>query len=54
MVSFLLLTNIKLPLNPKKYIPSHEYKSIVEDTAKLHKETEYKQQNMIVRNLIKK
>ena len=38
----------------KKYILSHEYKSIVEDTAKLQKETEYQQQKMIVRKLIKK
>ena len=38
----------------KKYILSHEYKSIVEDTVKLQKETEYKQQKMIVRKLIKK
>ena len=38
----------------KKYILSHEYKSIVEDTAKLQKETEYKQQKMIVRKRIKK
>ena len=38
----------------KKYILSHEYKSIVEDNAKLQKETEYKQQKMIVRKLIKK
>ena len=38
----------------KKYILSHEYKSIMEDTAKLHKETKYKQQKMIVRKLIKK
>ena len=37
----------------KKYILSHEYKSIVEDTAKLQKETKYKQQKMIVRKLIK-
>ena len=37
-----------------KYILSHEYKSIVEDTAKLQKETEYKQQKIIVRKLIKK
>ena len=37
-----------------KYILSHEYKSIVEDTAKLQKETEYKQQKMIIRNLIKR
>ena len=33
---------------------SHEYKSIVEDTAKLQKETEYKQQKIIIRKLIKK
>ena len=32
---------------------SDEYKSIVEETAKLQKETEYKQQKMIVRKLIK-
>ena len=38
----------------KKYILSHEYKSIVEDTAKRQKETEYKQQKMIVCKLIKK
>ena len=38
----------------KKYNLSHEYKSMVEDTAKLQKETEYKQQKMIVRKLIKK
>ena len=28
----------------KKYILSHEYKSNVDDTTKLQKETEYKQQ----------
>ena len=39
--------------NNKKYILSYEYKSIVEDTVKLQKETEYKQQKMIVRKLIK-
>ena len=33
---------IKNEIN-KKYIQSQEYKSIVEDTAKLQKETEYKQ-----------
>ena len=44
---------IKNKIN-KKYILSHEYKSIVEDTAKLQKETEYKQQKMFVRKLIKK
>ena len=44
---------IKNEIN-KKYILSHEYKSIVDDTAKLQKETEYKQQKMIVRKLIKK
>ena len=44
---------IKNEIN-KKYILSHEYKWIVEDTAKLQKETEYKQQKMIVRKLIKK
>ena len=44
---------IKNEIN-KKYILSLEYKSIVEDTAKLLKETEYKQQKMIVRKLIKK
>ena len=38
----------------KKYILSHEYKSIVEDTAKPQKETEYKQQKMMVHKLIKK
>ena len=43
---------IKNEIN-KKYILSHEYKSIVEDDAKLQKETEYKQQKMIVRKLIK-
>ena len=32
----------------------HEYKSIVDDAAKLQKETEHKQQKMIVRKLIKK
>ena len=31
----------------------NEYKSIMEDNAKLQKETEYKQQKMIVRKLIK-
>ena len=36
------------------YILSHEYKSIVEDNAKLQKETEYKQPKMIIRKLIKK
>ena len=44
---------IKNEIN-KKYILSHEYKSIVNDEAKLQKETEYKQQKMIVRKLIKK
>ena len=45
---------IKNEIN-KKYILSHEYKSILEDTAKLQKEKElYKQQKMIVRNLINK
>ena len=44
---------IKNEIN-KKYILSHEYKSIVDDEAKLQKETEYKQQKMIVRKLIKK
>ena len=38
----------------KKCILSHEYKSIVDDAAKLQKETEYTQQKMIVRLLIKK
>ena len=44
---------IKNEIN-KKYILSREYKSIVEDNAKLQKETEYKQQKMNVRKLIKK
>ena len=44
---------IKTEIN-KKYIQSREYKSTVEDTAKLQKKTEYKQQKMIVRKLIKK
>ena len=44
---------IKNEIN-KKYILSHEYKSIVEDNAKLQKETEYKQQKIIVCKLIKK
>ena len=44
---------IKYEIN-KKYILSHEYKLIVDDEAKLQKETEYKQQKMIVRKLIKK
>ena len=43
---------IKNEIN-KKYILSHEYKSIMEDIAKLQKETEYKKQKMIVRKLIK-
>ena len=34
---------IKNEIN-KKYILSYEYKSIVDDTTKLQKETEYKQQ----------
>ena len=38
----------------KKYILSHEYESIVDGAAKLQKETEYKQQKMVVRKLIKK
>ena len=38
----------------KKYILSHEYKSIVHNAAKLQKETECKQQKMIVPKLIKK
>ena len=37
-----------------KFIVNQEYKSIVDDAAKLHKETEYKQQKMVVRKLIKK
>ena len=44
---------IKNEIN-KKYILSHEYKSIVDDEAKLQTETEYKQQKMIVRNTFKK
>ena len=44
---------IKNEIN-KKYILSLEYKSIMDDAAKLQKETEYKQQKMIVRKLIKK
>ena len=43
---------IKNEIN-KKYLLSHEYKSSVEDTAKLKKETEYKQQKMVVSKLIK-
>ena len=38
----------------KKYILNHEYKSIVDDSAKLQKEKKYKQQNKIIRKLIKK
>ena len=38
----------------KKYILSHEYKSIVEDPLKLQNETEYGQQKMIFCMLIKK
>ena len=38
----------------KKYILSHEHKSVVDDATKLQKEKEYKQQNMVVRKLIKK
>ena len=38
----------------KKYILRHEYKSIVDNDAKLQKETEYKQQKMIIHKLIKK
>ena len=38
----------------KKYILSHEYKSIVDDAAKLQKEKEYIQQKMVIRKLIKK
>ena len=38
---------IKNEIN-KKYILSHEYNSIVDATAKLQKETEYKQQKLIV------
>ena len=45
--------NIKDEIN-KKYNLSHEYKSIVEDNAKLQKETEYKQQKMVIRKLTKK
>ena len=44
---------IKNEIN-KKYILSHDYKSIVDDDAKRQKETEYKQEKMIVRKLIKK
>ena len=36
--------SIKNQIN-KKHILSHEYKSIVEDTAKLQKETEYKKKD---------
>ena len=41
---------------PKSVITvcSHEYKSIVEDAAKLQKETEYRHQKMIVRKLVEK
>ena len=42
---------IKNEIN-KNYILSHEYKSIVDDTAKLQKEAEYKQQKIVVRKLI--
>ena len=45
--------SIKNEIN-KIYILSHEYKSIVDDEAKLQKETEYKQQKLIVHKLIKK
>ena len=48
-----LTETIKNEIN-EEYILSHEYKSIVDDEAKLQKETEYKQQKMIVRKLIKK
>ena len=44
---------IKNEIN-EKYILSHEYKSIVGDTDKQQKETEYKQQKMIVRKRITK
>ena len=44
---------IKNEIN-KKYILSHEYKSIVDNAAKLQKETEYKQQKIVVRKLIEK
>ena len=37
---------IKNEIN-KKYILSHEYKSIVDNAGKLQKETEYKQQKMM-------
>ena len=43
---------INIEIN-KKYILNQEYKSIVDDAAKLHKETEYKQEKMVVRKLIK-
>ena len=43
---------IKNEIN-KKNILSHEYKSILEDTAKLQKETEYKQQKMVVVSWLK-
>ena len=44
----LMTETIKNQIN-KKYILSHEYKSIVDDYAKLHKETKHKQQKMVVR-----
>ena len=36
-----------------KYMLTNEYKSIVDDAAKLQKETAYQQQKMVVRKLIK-
>ena len=47
-----MTVTVKNEIN-KKCILSHEYKSIMDDNAKLQKETEYKQQKMIVRKLIK-
>ena len=44
---------IKIEIN-KKYILNQEYKSIVDDTAKLQNETECKRQKMVFRKLIKK
>ena len=43
---------IKNEIN-KKYILSHEYKSIVVIAAKMQNEIEYKQQKIVVRKLIK-
>ena len=50
------LASLLLPWGgiPIWWLAFHEYMSIADDDAKLQKETEYKQQKMIIRKLIKK